>query len=173
MTRSPSLLRGALAGTLFASALAAASPGPVVLREAGYLAIDGVYYVYGLPLEGGLRVPARLQPAASEGFAFAAEIGTTGCSLGPGAGALPPGLPRLRHAAATAALPTEGLALRGSLEVPATMRFVSCDGALVMLADSATGTATCGGAIAFPFRRGDCPGLDRADPGYVFFDAFE
>jgi hypothetical protein len=159
---------------------------PVVMNNPGYLVLDGNYYVFAQPSVVGINEPARLTPLGStQGFDFRAVIELdadpehTSCTAGDGnAGATPPGVGYLRRAELrdgnNAVVVAERLFdLRATAESPATVKFASCDGALVVFAVTASGTTSCSGAVAFPFRRGDCAAIDANDPGHVFFNAFE
>jgi hypothetical protein len=175
-----------LACVLLTPLTAQSSAVPVVMNNPGYLVLDGNYYVFAQPSVVGINEPARLTPlGAADGFDFRAVIEfdadplLSSCTAGDGnAGAPAQGVGRLRRAelrgSDNAILVSERLFdLRGTLDVPAAIRFASCDGALVVFAVTASGTTSCSGAVAFPFRRGSCAAIDANDPGHVFFNAFE
>jgi hypothetical protein len=170
------LLR-ALAFLLLTGALAApATAATIVLREPGYLAIDGSYYVFDLPVLNGITEPAELHPLAGDGFFLRSLLAVDGCvdGGGQGGGAVPGTQPALRHAVALDLVNAPRLGLRRrNNDAQATISLATCDGAVVMFARSVNGATVCSGAIPFPFRRGQCAAVDNADPGLVFFNAFE
>jgi hypothetical protein len=178
-------MRPALLACLLLSPLTAAA-APMLMDTPGYLVLDGNYYVFAQPSMVGINEPARLTPlGAAQGFDFRAVIeldadpAVASCTPGNGnAGATPPGVGHLRRVELrgndNAVLVSERLFdLRGTAGSPAQVSFASCDGSLVMFAMTATGTTSCSGAVAFPFRRGECAAIDANDPGHVFFNAFE
>jgi hypothetical protein len=161
-----------LAATL--SLPAASSAATVVIGEAGYVAIDGVYYVFDLPRQDTQRVPAELHPLGLDGFYLRSLLAMGECSAGDdGAGGLPISTAGLHHAEAAGPGNARRLDLRVEFDALASITLATCDGAVVMFASSASGNTQCAGAVGFPFRRGQCRGLDAADPGHVFFNAFE
>jgi hypothetical protein len=175
-----------LACLLLSPLTALSAAVPVVMNHPGYLVLDGNYYIFAPPSVVGIDEPARLTPrGAAQGFDFRAIIeldadpAVASCTPGDGnAGAPPPGVGYLRRVELrgndNAILVSERLfELRGTVATPAHVSFASCDGALVMFAMTATGTTSCSGAVAFPFRRGECAAIDDNDPGHVFFNAFE
>lgn len=161
--------------TLLLCALLPTAAGAVTLSfaHAGYLVVDGRYHPFDLPTPLLATEPARLHPLAGNGFFLQADLAIGDCDPGGGnAGGQPTGVAGLGHAEVLdlAAPRRFGLRESGSL---ARMTLAVCEGVPVLFASTASGTTSCAGATALPFRRGLCPGLDQADPGHVFFNAFE
>jgi putative intracellular protease/amidase len=153
-------------------ALAAASVR-LEFSHPGFLVIDGAYHAFDLPRPGGVAETAKLHPRGSDGFFMQAELAVGDCDPGDGsAGTLPPGAAALGHAQAFDPLAARRFSLRRRGE-ETQLTLAICDGVAVLFASTPSGTTTCGAALPLPFRRGQCPGLDAADPGYVFFNAFE
>jgi hypothetical protein len=161
--------------TLVLSALLPSVAGAVTLSfaHAGYLVVDGNYHPFDRPTLATAEEPARLHPLASDGFFLQADLAIGDCDPGDGnAGALPPGLAGLGHAQVLNLELPRRFNLRES-DSRTTMTLAVCEGVPVLFASTPSGTTVCAGATALPFRRGLCPGLDKADPGHVFFNAFE
>jgi hypothetical protein len=158
---------------LVAAALAAPATShaiTVTLRDPGYLQIDGIYYAYDRPRNGTESVPAELHPRSSDGFYLRSLLSMSQCSGDvPEGGASPA---TLRHAELLdhPSPPQLGLRVDGP---GARFHVAACDGAVVLITRSASGSSRCAGAVPFPFRRGQCAAIDANDPGLIFFSAFE
>jgi hypothetical protein len=146
------------------------SAANVLLREPGYLVIDGSYHVFDLPRHGNGRVPVELHAQGVDGFYMRSLLAAGSCQTGGDPGAPP--RPGLRFGEALNAPDAIRLDLRAAPGQLASMTLATCDGAVVVFANTASGTTTCNGTVGFPFRRGKCPAIDRNDPGLVFFDTF-
>jgi len=162
-----------LAGSVAGSAQAVSLQVP----EPGYLAIDGVYYGYGL------RDPAPVPPVnavlsllGNDGFHLRSVFHLGDCRREDGT-AVPivgAGQPRLRFGDAGPVEGETGLALAaGPGSGAASVGMAVCKAATVLFLRSADGHVACAERIAFPFQRGECPRLDASDPGFVFFGGFD
>lgn len=167
--------RSLVVPALLLSALLPSLAGAVTLSfaHAGYLVVDGRYHPFDLPKPTTTVEPARLHPLATEGFFLQADLAIGDCDPGDGnAGTLPPGLAGLGHAQVLDLQAPRRFGLRTN-NSSTKMTLAVCEGVPVLFASTPTGTTVCAGAQPLPFRRGLCPGLDAADPGHVFFNAFE
>ncbi|MCK7593872.1 hypothetical protein [Pseudomarimonas salicorniae] len=170
--------RGLVAALLLASASAA--PGiSLNVGEPGFVALDGTYYAYGLRTPApAITGFAAMSMLGQEGFYLQSVMDTGSCQRGDGSPATLAGAgqPRLRFADTplSAATPPEGIALaRMGTNQLAGLGVASCGGINVLLLSSLDGDLRCGLGIRFPFERGDCPGLDAADPTYISHGGFE
>lgn len=159
-----------IAAALLALAVTTPAAASVRLAEPGYLAIDGSYYLLGLPTDGSNPQPAELHPRGTDGFFLKAYVDATGCQYATPVALVSTG--GLRHAEILDLLEAPRIDLQPKTDSLPSMTLASCEGIVVLLADTPAGNAVCAGAQPFPFRRGQCPGLDRADRGHVFHDAF-
>jgi len=155
----------------------ALSPTLVQLNfdQAGYMVIDGRYYVFDGPKPFGAPEKAELHARGNDGFFMRAQLATGACvHYRSDLQGLSVGLGGLRHAELLDAPDAAQLDLVGdSTEQAPQVSLTSCDNTLVLLANTAAFDTGCSMAIPFPFRRGQCPGLDRADRGHVFFSDFD
>jgi hypothetical protein len=144
----------------------------VTLHAPGYLAIDGIYYGFDLPRQHLLRVPAELHARGTDGFFFRAQASLANCAgSGDADGNVSP--TRLRQAEVLDAPNALHMALQTAPGPNASVTLAHCNGSVVLMLRSASGATACAGSFGFPFRRGQCPAIDAADPGLVFFDRFE
>lgn len=140
--------------------------------QPGYALIDGSYHVFDLPTDESGPVPAELRARDVDGFYLRANLVANDCRDG-GSELQGASLVGLRHAEVLDLPDAPLFDLQPAASGALVMTLASCDGAIVLIANTPGGDTSCGGAIGFPFRRGQCPGLDAADRGHVFFDAFE
>ncbi len=154
--------------------LALAGPGAAVtvtIDQPGYFVIDGRYHVFDRPGQDGMT-PIELHPRGDNGFYLRAYLAANDCQH-PSGLLEEANLTSLRYGELLDQLDADRFDLRIVGGGAATLTIAACDGSLVVLADTPNGDTVCAGAVPFPFRRGHCKGLDRADRGHVFFDAFE
>ena len=172
------LLRGAIAAALLACA--PATPGiELSVSEPGFLSIDGVYYGFGLRQpEPPIATQAKIAMLGAEGFHLQTLFDPGECTRNDGSPATRSGAgtPRLRHAdlpLAESGL-IEGLALAVAAPgLPPSLGIAQCRGISVVHWRSSDGDVRCAERIRFPFERGECPQLDRSDPGYISHSDFE
>lgn len=155
-----------------APGLGAAQTITLTLPEPGYLVIDGSYYGYGLRSPASTS-NATLRPLGSDGFHFQTLLDFGGCTRANGAAltTVQAGQGGL-SVADTSARPT-GLVFALASGSGSQLTLGACRGANVVFARTVDGDSRCSSAITRPIARGPCPGVDAADPSFVFFDAFE
>lgn len=169
------LFRLLIAVALAGSPLVAPEAIPITMNEPGYVWLDGRFYIFDVPrtAAGAAAGPATLTATEDGGFHFKAFVTARQCGTGAsGAGAVPPGAGLVHAESATDVQTRVPLPASGTPAVR-RLQLAACDGAVVLLVQSAAGDMRCSMSIPNPYPPGKCPAVERLASGRIFGSGFE